>query len=128
MNQKDKKQKIQEKQMRLKDNLTKAQEQKQRSLTALWGLNKGISYRFEEDKEKSYTKTVSSGDPIIIYYELAELIVTDISDIIKDTFQEPINVESGEGSFTFKNSNGDGYQVAVPSGIQYVVSLKEVNL
>jgi hypothetical protein len=59
------------------------------------------------------------------YYELAEPIVTDISDIIRDTFQEPINVESG-GSLTFKNSNGDGYQVAVPSDVQYVVSLKEV--
>lgn len=60
------------------------------------------------------------------YYELAEPIVTDISDIIGDTLQEPFNVESG-GLLTFKNSNGDGYQVAVPSDIQYVVSLKEVN-
>lgn len=60
-----------------------------------------------------------------LYYELAEPIVTDISDIIGDTFQEPFNVESG-GSLTFKNTNGDGYQVAVPSDIQYVVSLKEV--
>lgn len=63
---------------------------------------------------------------VYLYYELAEPIVTDISDIIGDTFQESINVESG-GSLTFKNSNGDGYQVAVPSDIQYVVSLKEVN-
>lgn len=61
-----------------------------------------------------------------LYYGLAEPIVTDISDIIEDTFQEPFNVESG-GLLTFKNSNGDGYQVAVPSDIQYVVSLKEVN-
>lgn len=61
----------------------------------------------------------------ILYYELAEPIVTDISNIIGDTFQEPFNVESG-GSLTFKNANGDGYQLAVPSDIQYVVSLKEV--
>lgn len=60
-----------------------------------------------------------------LYYELAEPIVTDISDIIGDTLQEPFNVESG-GSLTFKNTNGDGYQLAVPSDIQYVVSLKEV--
>nr|DAH16010.1 MAG TPA: L SHAPED TAIL FIBER PROTEIN [Caudoviricetes sp.] len=60
-----------------------------------------------------------------LYYELVEPIVTDISDIIGDTFQEPFNVESG-GSLTFKNSNGDGYKLAVPSDIQYVVSLKEV--
>lgn len=61
-----------------------------------------------------------------LYYELAEPIVTDISDIIGDTFQEPFEVESG-GSFTFKNTNGDGYQIAVPSDIQYTVALSEVN-
>lgn len=60
-----------------------------------------------------------------LYYELAEPVVTDISDIIGDTFQEPFNVEVG-GSLTFKNVNGDGYNLAVPSNIQYVVSLKEV--
>ena len=60
------------------------------------------------------------------YYELAEPIETDISDIIGDTFQEPFKVESG-GSFTFKNKNGDGYQIAVPSNIQYTVALSEVN-
>lgn len=76
---------------------------------------------------KKYCKNLyDSGNPIIIYYELAEPIVTDISDIIGDTFQEPIDVESG-GSLTFKNTNGDGYQIAVPSDIQYVVSLSEVN-
>jgi hypothetical protein len=62
---------------------------------------------------------------VYLYYELAEPVVTDISDIIGDTFQEPFNVESG-GSLTFKNTNGDGYQLAVSSDIQYVVSLKEV--
>lgn len=61
-----------------------------------------------------------------LYYELAEPIVTDISDIIGDTFQEPFEVESGE-SLTFKNTNGDGYQIAVPSDIQYTVTLSEVN-
>ena len=60
-----------------------------------------------------------------LYYELAEPVVTNISDIIDDTFQEPFNVEQG-GSLTFKNVNGDGYKLAVPSDIQYVVSLKEV--
>lgn len=58
------------------------------------------------------------------YHKGDEII--DISDIIGDTFQEPFEVEGG-GSITFKNTNGDGYQVAVPSEVQYVVSLKEVN-
>lgn len=61
-----------------------------------------------------------------LYYELAEPIVMDISELIGDTFQEPFEVESG-GSFTFKNTNGDGYQIAVPSDIQYTVTLSEVN-
>ena len=63
---------------------------------------------------------------VYLYYELAEPIVTDISDIIDDTFQEPFEVESG-GSLTFKNTNGDGYRIAVPSDIQYTVALSEVN-
>lgn len=63
---------------------------------------------------------------VYLYYELTAPIVTDISDIIEDAFQEPINVESG-GSLTFKNTNGDGYKLAVPSDIQYTVKLSEVN-
>lgn len=61
-----------------------------------------------------------------LYFELAEPIVTDISDIIGDTFQESFEVENG-GSLTFKNTNGDGYRIAVPSDIQYTVALSEVN-
>lgn len=60
-----------------------------------------------------------------LYYELATPIVTDISDIIDDTFQEPFEVEQG-GSLTFKNVNGDGYQLAVPSNVQYIIKLNEV--
>lgn len=62
---------------------------------------------------------------VYLYYELATPIFTDISDIIGDTFQEPFNVEPN-GSLTFKSVNGDGYNLAVPSGVKYVVSLKEV--
>ena len=60
-----------------------------------------------------------------MYYELATPIVTDISNIIDDTFQEPFEVEQG-GSLTFKNVNGDGYQLAVPSNVQYIIKLNEV--
>ena len=75
---------------------------------------------------KNYCKKLyDSGDPIVIYYELATPIVTDISDIIDDTFQEPFNVEGG-GSLTFKNTNGDGYKLAVPSNVQYTIKLNEV--
>ncbi len=61
----------------------------------------------------------------MLYYELAEPIVTDISDLIGDAFQEPFGVEAG-GTLTFKNSNGDGFQIPVPSEEEYIVSLAEV--
>ena len=62
---------------------------------------------------------------IMLYYELAELIVTDISDIIGNAFQEPLEVEAG-GTLTFKNSHGDDYRIPVPSSEEYVISLAEV--
>lgn len=49
----------------------------------------------------------------------------DISDIIGDTFQEPLEVEAG-GTLTFKNSHGDDYKIPVPSSEEYVISLAEV--
>lgn len=60
-----------------------------------------------------------------IYYELNEEQIIDISDIIDNTFQEPIEVEAG-GTLTFHNSNGDGYRLSVPNEEEYIVSLAEV--
>lgn len=62
---------------------------------------------------------------IMLCYELAEPIVSDISDIIGNTFQEPLEVEVG-GTLTFKNSNGNDYRIPVPSSEEYVISLAEV--
>lgn len=62
---------------------------------------------------------------IMLYYELAEPIVTDISNLIGDTFQEPLEVEAG-GTLTFKNSNGDGFKIPVPNTEEYIVKLSEV--
>ena len=62
---------------------------------------------------------------IMLYYELAEEQIIDISDIIDNTFQEPIEVEAG-GTLTFQNSNGDGYQLPIPNEEEYIVSLAEV--
>lgn len=62
---------------------------------------------------------------IMLYYELAEPIVSDISDIIGTTFQEPLEVEAG-GTLTFRNSHGDAYRIPVPSTEEYLVSLAEV--
>lgn len=98
-----------------------------RILNSSLGITKETSLSEIKNAMKKYCKSLyESGNPIIIYYELAEEEIIDISDIIGDTFQEPFEVEGG-GSLTFKNSNGDGYQVAVPSDIQYTVALSEVN-
>lgn len=70
----------------------------------------GESGNFVDFVEKKYHK----GDKTI-----------DISDIIGDTFQEPLEVEAG-GTLTFKNSHGDDYRIPVPSSEEYVISLAEV--
>lgn len=77
--------------------------------------------------DTSYTaaaafKKAMSG--VILYYELATPIVTDISDLIPDDFLRNISVEAG-GSITFKNSNDD-YRIPVSSEEEYIVKLSEV--
>lgn len=62
---------------------------------------------------------------VILYYELAEEQITDISDLIGDTLQEPIEVEAG-GSLTFQNTHGANYRVPVPNTVEYTVKLSEV--
>lgn len=61
---------------------------------------------------------------VMLYYELANPIVTDISTLIDDDFLRNIEVEAG-GSITFKNGNDD-YRLPVPSEEEYVVKLSEV--
>lgn len=61
---------------------------------------------------------------VILYYELANPIVTDISTLIPDDFLRNIEVEAG-GSVTFKGGNDD-YRIPVPSEEEYVVKLSEV--
>ena len=62
---------------------------------------------------------------VILYYELATPIITDISDLIPDDFLRNIEVEAG-GSVTFKNSNDDSYRIPVPSEEENIVKLSEV--
>lgn len=61
---------------------------------------------------------------VILYYELANPIITDISTLIPDDFLRNVEVESG-GSVTFKNGN-DNYHIPVPSEEEYIVKLSEV--
>lgn len=78
--------------------------------------------------DKSYTDAAAfkqAMQGVILYYELANPIVTDISTLIPNDFLRNIEVEAG-GSITFKNSNGDSYCIPVPSEEEYVVKLSEV--
>lgn len=61
---------------------------------------------------------------VILYYEIANPVVTDISSLIPDDFLRNIEVEA-LGSITFKNSD-ENYRIPVPSEEEYVVKLSEV--
>lgn len=101
---------------------------------AMWGHTSvtGITTNANVDgyvyvNDASYTdaaafKQAMSG--VILYYELANPVVTDISTLIPDDFLRNIEVEAG-GSVTFKNSN-DNYHIPVPSEEEYIVKLSEV--
>ena len=61
---------------------------------------------------------------VILYYELATPIVTDISSLIPDDFLRNIEVEA-KGSVTFKGGNDD-YRIPVQSEEEYIVKLSEI--
>lgn len=78
--------------------------------------------------DTAYTDTTAfkqAMQDVILYYELATPIVTDISNLIDDDFLRNLTVEAG-GSVTFKNSNGDDYRTPVPNEEEYIVKLSEV--
>ena len=101
---------------------------------AMWGKTSvtGITTNASVDgyvyvNDTSYTDVTAfkqAMQGVILYYELATPIVTDISSLIPDDFLRNIEVEA-KGSVTFKNSNG-GYHIPVPSEEEYIVKLSEV--
>ena len=79
-------------------------------------------------KDTAYTDAAAfkqAMQGVILYYELANPIITDISSLIPDDFLRNIEVEAG-GSITFKNGNGDSYRIPVPNEEEYIVKLSEV--
>ena len=104
------------------------------SQNELWGhINvTGITANANTDgyvyvNDTSYTDAAAfkqAMQGVILYYELANPIVTDISTLIDDDFLRNIEVEAG-GSITFKNSN-DSYRIPVPNEEEYIVKLSEV--
>ena len=101
----------------------------------LWGKTNvtGITTNANVDgcvhvNDTSYTDATAfkqAMQGVILYYELATPIVTDISSLIPDDFLRNIEVEAG-GSITFKNSNDNSYRIPVPSEEEYIVKLSEV--
>lgn len=90
--------------------------------------------RVDENANQIYIRNLSYADAttfknamsgVILYYELAEEQITDISNLIGDILQEPIEVETG-GSLTFRNTHGANYRVPVPNTVEYTVKLSEV--
>lgn len=102
---------------------------------AMWGHTSvtGITTNANVDgyvyvNDTSYTDATAfkqAMQGVMLYYELATPIVTDISTLIDDDFLRNIEVEAG-GSITFQNSNGDSYRIPVPSEEEYIVKLSEV--
>lgn len=100
----------------------------------LWGKTNvtGITTNANVDgcvhvNDTSYTDATAfkqAMQGVILYYELANPIVTDISTLIDDDFLRNIEVEAG-GSVTFKGGNDD-YRIPVPSEEEYIVKLSEV--
>ena len=101
----------------------------------LWGKTNvtGITTNANVDgcvhvNDTSYTDATAfkqAMQGVILYYELANPIVTDISSILPDDFLRNMEVEA-LGSVTFKKSNGDSYRIPVPSEEEYIVKLSEI--
>lgn len=89
-----------------------------------YGVGNGTVYNYVDFENKQFVKRCEIVDGEVV--EVEEPVITDISGLIGDTFQMPLTVEAG-GTLTFQNANGDGYRVPVPSNIEYIVSLAEVN-
>lgn len=78
-------------------------------------------------KDTAYTNATAfeqAMSGVMLYYELANPIVTDISTLIDDDFLRNLTVEAG-GSVTFKGGNDD-YRIPVPSEEEYIVKLSEI--
>lgn len=84
-----------------------------------------IGRQAHADMQKAVTAAFKQAmQGVILYYELANPIITDISDLIPDDFLRNIEVEAG-GSITFKGGNDD-YRIPVPNEEEYIVKLSEV--
>lgn len=85
------------------------------SLVALNTLAQLILYTTVSYTDATAFKSAMSG--VMLYYELATPIETDISPLLTDS---TIEVEPG-GSLTFRNQHGDNFRIPVPNSETYLV-------
>ena len=81
-------------------------------------------YNLIKENKANIAKQWLIDNNVKFYYPLPEPVVIDISDILTDDLTA-IPVEAG-GTLTFKNSNGDGFQIPVSNEVEYAVKLSEV--
>lgn len=82
--------------------------------TQYWDMNFRVNIA-----DSSFTDPVAFKESLkgtLLYYELAEPEIIDISNILPD--DNILEVEEG-GTITFENSNGDGFRIPVPFEIVY---------
>ena len=75
---------------------------------------------------KDLNSAMESLKGVIMFYQLKEEIITDISDIIPDGFLESLSVEE-YGSLIFKSNLSDSFKLPVPSTEEYLVDLEKSN-
>ena len=71
------------------------------------------------DKVNAYLRA----NPITVYYELAEPIEYDVTDLMGD-FDNTVLCEAN-GSITFRNTLGDDYRVPIPNELEYIVKVSD---
>lgn len=81
-----------------------------RKLDALWKLNQGISYKFEEDNTEAYQKTVPSGAKMVSIKSIGGKLTSDDAG---ELMSAPVNevVEQGKNYFDFSKLVSDGVNV-----------------
>lgn len=89
-----------------------------------YGVGDDTVYNYVDFEHKQFVKQCEIVDGAVVALE--EAVVTDISDLIGNTFEDPLTVEPGD-NLSFRNAIGDNYCVAVPSNVEYVISLAEGN-
>ena len=95
----------------LKEDLTSkadktALAQTDRKLDALWKLNQGISYKFEEDNTEAYQKTVPSGAKMVSIKSIGGKTIV-WNQLIDETYGESVT----RGNVTIVNNKDGSYTV-----------------